>query len=167
MWNFIWLDIDSSLQTNDSKWLDSSCNSTLTRPSHYSILTRLENILDDSDSKSLWLWLDKNDLGISLQTWRVCLQNMFTSRDLLIFITYYLHKTVTQYTSTGASNIFLVFIVANKYYFVINVYQHVLCLCLLCPTSKVSLAQGKSNRMIPQFFQIRWCKYSCTLHFTL
>ena len=26
--NFIWLDIDSSLQTNDSSWLDSSCDST-------------------------------------------------------------------------------------------------------------------------------------------
>jgi len=28
MVNFIWIDIDSSLQTNDSKWLDSSCVST-------------------------------------------------------------------------------------------------------------------------------------------
>jgi len=28
MWNFSWLDIDSSLQTNDSKWLNSSCDST-------------------------------------------------------------------------------------------------------------------------------------------
>jgi len=46
----MWLDIDSSLQTNDSKWLDSSSDSTLTRPSHDSTLTRLEKILDDSDS---------------------------------------------------------------------------------------------------------------------
>jgi len=30
MWNFMWLDIDTSLQTNDSKWLDSFCDSTLT-----------------------------------------------------------------------------------------------------------------------------------------
>ena len=31
MLNFIWLDIDSRLQTNDTKWLDSSTDST--RPS--------------------------------------------------------------------------------------------------------------------------------------
>ena len=31
VWNFMWLDIDSSLQTNDWYWLDSSCDSTLTR----------------------------------------------------------------------------------------------------------------------------------------
>jgi len=41
MWNFMWLDIDSSLQTNDTKWLDSFCDSTL---------TRLKKILDDYDS---------------------------------------------------------------------------------------------------------------------
>jgi len=47
------LDIDSSLQTNDSKWLDSFCDST--RPSH------------DSTRKNFrWLWLDKNDSGTSL-----------------------------------------------------------------------------------------------------
>ena len=39
--NFILLDIYPSLQTNDSKWLDSSCDSTLTHPEEY---------LDDSDS---------------------------------------------------------------------------------------------------------------------
>jgi len=47
MLNFIWLDIDSSFQTNASKWLNSSCDSTL---------TQLEKILDDS-------WLDSY-LGI-------------------------------------------------------------------------------------------------------
>jgi len=30
-------------------------------------LTRLEKILDDSDSKGLWLWLDKNDSDTSLE----------------------------------------------------------------------------------------------------
>jgi len=43
MLNFMWLDIDSRLQTNDSKWLGSFCDSTL---------TRLEKFLDDSDSKN-------------------------------------------------------------------------------------------------------------------
>jgi len=57
MLNFMWLDIELSLQTNDSKWLDSLCDSTL---------TRLEKIFDDSDPKGLWLWLDKNDSGTSL-----------------------------------------------------------------------------------------------------
>jgi len=66
MWNFIWLDIDSSLQTNDSKWLDSSRDSNLTRLDQVMTLTRLEKILDDSDSKGLWLWLDKNDSDTSL-----------------------------------------------------------------------------------------------------
>jgi len=50
MWNFMWLDIDSSLQTNDSKWLDSFCDSILTRLDQVMTLTRLEKILDDSDS---------------------------------------------------------------------------------------------------------------------
>ena len=45
MLNFIWLDTDSSLQTNDSKWLYSSSDST--RPNH------------DSIRKSFgWLWLE-------------------------------------------------------------------------------------------------------------
>jgi len=30
------------------------------------ILTRLEKNLDDSDSRGLWLWLDKNDSDTSL-----------------------------------------------------------------------------------------------------
>ena len=64
MWNFIRFDIDSSLQTNDStvivtrfwldltkSWLDSDWSRT---------------ILDGSDSKGLWLWLDKIDSGTSL-----------------------------------------------------------------------------------------------------
>ena len=50
MWNFVWLDVDSSLQTNDSTVL----------------VIRLETILDDSDSRGLWLWLDKNDSGTPL-----------------------------------------------------------------------------------------------------
>ena len=80
MWNFMWLDIDSSLQTNDSKWLDSFCDSILTRLDQVMTLTRLEKILDDSDStrknfrwlwldsesKGLWLLLDKNDSVTSL-----------------------------------------------------------------------------------------------------
>ena len=55
----MWLDVDSSLQTNDSKWLDNSCDSTKS-------WLWLEKILDDSDSKGLWLWLDKNDSDTSL-----------------------------------------------------------------------------------------------------
>jgi len=60
MWNFVWLDIDSILQTNDSKWLNSSCDSTLTRLDQVMTLTlnRHEENLDDSNSQSLWLWLD-------------------------------------------------------------------------------------------------------------
>jgi len=64
--NLIWHDIDSSMQTNCSKRLDSSCDSTLTRSSHDSTLTRLEIILEVSDSMRLWLWLDKDDSGTSL-----------------------------------------------------------------------------------------------------
>jgi len=48
MWNFVWIDINSSLQTNDLMSIDSACDSPL---------TRLEKILDDSDSKGLWLYL--------------------------------------------------------------------------------------------------------------
>jgi len=50
MWNLMWLDIDSSLHTNDLKWLDSFCDSTLTRIDQVMTLTlsRLEKILDDS-----------------------------------------------------------------------------------------------------------------------
>jgi len=64
MWNFMWLDIDSSLQTNDSKWLDSFCDSTLTRPNHDSDSDSKK--FQMADSKGLWLWLDKNDSGTSL-----------------------------------------------------------------------------------------------------
>jgi len=39
-------------------------DSTLTRASHDSTLTRKN--LDDSDSTDLWLWIDKNDSGTSL-----------------------------------------------------------------------------------------------------
>ena len=59
MWNFLWLDIDSSLQTSDSKWLNSSCDSNL--ESHDSTLTRLDKILHDSDCDStliLQKWLN-------------------------------------------------------------------------------------------------------------
>jgi len=58
--------VDSTLQTNDLKWLDSSCDST--RPSHSLTLTRFEKISDDSDSKGLWLdsWLKKYDSSTSL-----------------------------------------------------------------------------------------------------
>jgi len=64
MWNLMWVDIDSSLQTNDSKWLNSFCDSTLTRIDQIMTLTRKK--LDDSDSKGLYLWLDKNYSGTSL-----------------------------------------------------------------------------------------------------
>ena len=57
MFNFIWFVIDSSLQTNGLKWLDSFCDSALKRPSHESTLTRLKNFWHKSDSKGLWLWL--------------------------------------------------------------------------------------------------------------
>jgi len=32
-------------------------------------LTRLEKFLEDSDSKGLWLWLEKNESGTSLLIW--------------------------------------------------------------------------------------------------
>ena len=67
MLKFIWLDIDSSLQTNCSNWLYNSCDLTLTRQSNDSILTRQEKIFRwiwlYSNSKDLWLWLDKYDSG--------------------------------------------------------------------------------------------------------
>ena len=47
IWNFVWLVIDSSLKTNNFKWPDRFC---------VSIVTRLENCLDESDSKGLRLW---------------------------------------------------------------------------------------------------------------
>ena len=46
MWNFMWLDIDSSFQTNDSKWHDSFCDSNL---------TRLDQIMTRKNFR--WLWL--------------------------------------------------------------------------------------------------------------
>jgi len=67
MFNFISLDIDSSLQTNDSKWLNSSCDST--RPSHDSTLTRLEK-------NFRWLWLKV----IHICSWKAnngCCKNRF------------------------------------------------------------------------------------------
>jgi len=39
---------------------------TLTRFDQVMTLTRHEEILDDSDSKGLWPWLDKNDSDTSL-----------------------------------------------------------------------------------------------------
>ena len=63
MWNFMWLDIDSSLQTNDLEvtrqflWLNST----------KSWLWLDSKIWDDYDSKGLWLWLDRNDSGTSLE----------------------------------------------------------------------------------------------------
>jgi len=60
--NFIWLEIDSCLQTNELKPLNSSCDST--RPSLESTLARLEKILDDFDSKGLWLWVDSGSTEI-------------------------------------------------------------------------------------------------------
>jgi len=60
----MWLDIDSSLQTIDSKWL--TVLVTRLWLDHVMTLARLEKILDDSDSKGLWLWLDKNDSDASL-----------------------------------------------------------------------------------------------------
>jgi len=38
----------------------------VTRLDQVMTLTRLEKFLDDSDSKGLWLWLDKNDSDTSL-----------------------------------------------------------------------------------------------------
>ena len=54
------------LQTNDSKRLDSSCDWTLTRLDQVMTLTLTRQYLNDSDSKGLWLWLDKNDSDTSL-----------------------------------------------------------------------------------------------------
>jgi len=68
MWNFILLDIDSSLQTNDSKWLDNFCDSI--RPSHDSDSDSTRKTFRwfwlDSVSKGLWLLLNKNNSGTSL-----------------------------------------------------------------------------------------------------
>jgi len=61
MLTLIWVDIDSSLQSNVSKWLDSSCDSTLIRLEQVMIWLWVGEILNDSDSKGLWLWLDKYD----------------------------------------------------------------------------------------------------------
>ena len=58
MFNFIWLDIDSSWQTSDSKWLDRFCDSTL---------TRLDQVMTQTVKIFRWLWLDKNDLNTSLK----------------------------------------------------------------------------------------------------
>jgi len=58
MWNFMWLDIDSNMQTDDSKWLDSFWDST--RPNQDSDTTRKIFRWLDSDSKGLWLWLDSD-----------------------------------------------------------------------------------------------------------
>jgi len=62
IWNHICLDFDSSLQTNDSKWLDNYCDSN--RASHDSTLTR-------KNFRWLWLegvwpWLANNDWGTAL-----------------------------------------------------------------------------------------------------
>ena len=47
MFNFIWLDIDSSWQTSDSKWLDRFCDSTK---------SWLDS--DSTRKKFRWLWLE-------------------------------------------------------------------------------------------------------------
>ena len=67
MWHFIWLDIDSSLQTNDSKWLDSSCDS---------IRKNFRRLWLYSDSKGLWLRLNENESDTSLLA---TLLSVFTS----------------------------------------------------------------------------------------
>jgi len=67
MLNFGWLDIDSCLQINASKWLDISCDSTPTGLDQD--MTRLEKSLDDSDLKGLWLCLDKYDSGVKQNFW--------------------------------------------------------------------------------------------------
>jgi len=66
MWNFIWHDLDSSLQTNDSKWVDSYCDTSLTRLDQVMTRQNFRWLWLDSDSKGLWLWLDRNDSGTSL-----------------------------------------------------------------------------------------------------
>ena len=67
MWNIMWLDIDSNLQTNDSKWLDSSWDSLWL----HSIKSRLDSdsirkILDDSHSTLTQKACDSDYLGTSL-----------------------------------------------------------------------------------------------------
>jgi len=49
--NFVWLDIDSNLQTNDSKWLDGSRDSTLTWLDRVMTLTLTRKNFG-------WLWLE-------------------------------------------------------------------------------------------------------------
>jgi len=46
--------------------------------------------------------------------------SLITSIAVPIFIAYHLHRSVTQYTSNRARNIFSVFIVDNIYYFVMK-----------------------------------------------
>ena len=67
MKNFIWLEIDSSLETNDSKWFDTSCDST--RSNHDSLWLNSKNfrwLWLEGHVTLIGLWLDKNDSGTSL-----------------------------------------------------------------------------------------------------
>jgi len=75
MFNFIWLDIDSSWQNSDSKWLDSFCDLTLTRLDQVMTRLWLDSKKIQMTLTRLWLeglvtrldsWLDKYDSSTSL-----------------------------------------------------------------------------------------------------
>jgi len=80
-WDFVWLDTDSSLQTNDSKWLDSSRDSTLTRPVMTLILTQLEKILYYSDSTLTRRACD-SDSTLTRQKWLGHITDLKETNDL-------------------------------------------------------------------------------------
>ena len=107
MWNFIWLYTDSSFKTNNSKWLDSSCDSTLTR--HDQIVTWLLKIFR-------WLWLKRlvtltrqNDSGTLLYFNPRKYQNVarFQSKSKCMFVCGHFwacegqDRTVARNFSTG------------------------------------------------------------------
>jgi len=73
MFNFIWLDIDSSWQTSGSKWLDRFCDSTLTRLDQ--VMTRL--------------WLDSKNIQMTLtRLWLEGLVTRLVTRQIwLVHIT--------------------------------------------------------------------------------
>ena len=91
MWNFMWLDIDSSLQTNDSKWLDNFCDSALTlldqvmthnaTRKNVRLLCFVTNnsgtSLVNGGSKIVRMWKDYFKEFQTLKTLSLCLQNLW------------------------------------------------------------------------------------------
>jgi len=151
-WNFVWFGIDSSLQTNDSKWLESSHGSTLTltRPSHDSDLTQknFRRLLPDSDSKGLWLRHNKNDSDTSLQVLHFGCSLFYPifSHHLTTFVHFYvgftllivlLYFIISQRFSFYTFAIFLWHTISNSYnvmvsYASLSLYAIVLTVSCYC-----------------------------------